>query len=401
MGFQTSGAAKGDFAMKLLGIMMVGLLVFAFTALQEVGADQADEARKTGLNYYNGTGVKQDYQEAMNWFIKSANQGNSIAQYNIGLMYFNGDGVTKNYEEALKWYRKAAERGDADAQYSLGQMYYNGNGVTQSYSQALKWYRKAADKGHADAQSEIGSMYRDGDGVTLNYAEALKWYRKAVDQGNAEAQYCMGDMYANGHGVTEDYSKARRWYRKAADQGLAAAQFELGQIYYGDGDNSEALRWYRKAADQGNASAQCALGDLYSWGHGVTKDYAEALRWYHKAADQGYEGANDKILGITARQKYEKGEGVVQKPTAHAALSLQDTGHAWKEASMSARTALCKTMTYGNGLTNDYKYWLDKIDNVYDSSETLWLPIYLAVKTIETTRSINEGIAEKQKYLGR
>ena len=40
MGFKTSGAAKGDFAMKLLGIMMVGLLVFTFTALQEVGADQ-------------------------------------------------------------------------------------------------------------------------------------------------------------------------------------------------------------------------------------------------------------------------------------------------------------------------------------------------------------------------
>ncbi len=36
--------------MKFLGITMMVLLVFAFTGLQDVRADEADEAFKTGLN---------------------------------------------------------------------------------------------------------------------------------------------------------------------------------------------------------------------------------------------------------------------------------------------------------------------------------------------------------------
>jgi hypothetical protein len=52
---------------KRLGcLIVILLLVFVLTGLQDVRADQADEARKTGLKYYNGEGVKQDYQEASN-----------------------------------------------------------------------------------------------------------------------------------------------------------------------------------------------------------------------------------------------------------------------------------------------------------------------------------------------
>jgi hypothetical protein len=32
-----------------------------------------------------------------------------------------------NFEEAVKWYRKSAEQGDADAQNNLGWMYARGN----------------------------------------------------------------------------------------------------------------------------------------------------------------------------------------------------------------------------------------------------------------------------------
>jgi TPR repeat protein len=75
------------FAMKLSGILMMGLLVFAFTGLQDVRADEAEEAYKTGLKYYNGNGVTKDYTEAMRWFRKAADQGNARAQYNIGVLY--------------------------------------------------------------------------------------------------------------------------------------------------------------------------------------------------------------------------------------------------------------------------------------------------------------------------
>lgn len=79
----------------------------------------ADETRKTGLKYYTGDGVKQDYQEALKWFRKAADQGDARAQYNIGLMYDNGIGVALNHIEALIWYQKAADQGDTDAQAAI------------------------------------------------------------------------------------------------------------------------------------------------------------------------------------------------------------------------------------------------------------------------------------------
>lgn len=34
--------------------------------------------------YDNGYGVKQDYKKAVEWYTKSANQGDAHAEYNLG-----------------------------------------------------------------------------------------------------------------------------------------------------------------------------------------------------------------------------------------------------------------------------------------------------------------------------
>jgi TPR repeat protein len=52
-------------------------------------------------------------------------------------MYAEGAGVPRNYDEAMKWYRKAAEQGEAFAQSNLGFMYENGKGVPQNYDEAM------------------------------------------------------------------------------------------------------------------------------------------------------------------------------------------------------------------------------------------------------------------------
>ena len=42
---------------------------------------------------------------------------------------YNGLGVGRDYEAAVAWYRRAAEQGDADAQLALGNMYRDGQGA--------------------------------------------------------------------------------------------------------------------------------------------------------------------------------------------------------------------------------------------------------------------------------
>ena len=71
-------------------------------------------------------GVEIDLEKAFYWYQKSAEAGNSNAQYNLGLCYENGKGVEIDLEKAFYWYQKSAEAGNSDAQYNLGLCYENG-----------------------------------------------------------------------------------------------------------------------------------------------------------------------------------------------------------------------------------------------------------------------------------
>ena len=133
------------------------------------------------------------------------------------------DGVAayerKDYVTAAKLMRVAADQGNSVAQYELGVMYDEGRGVIQDYKEAVKWFRLSADQGNARAQFNLGVMYVEGQGVTQDFKEAVKWYRLSADQRDAIAQSNLGFMYANGQGVTQDYVRAHMWWNISASSG--------------------------------------------------------------------------------------------------------------------------------------------------------------------------------------
>jgi TPR repeat protein len=45
-----------------------------------------------------------------------------MAQFNLGNMYNYGKGVIQDYNQAVYWYRKAAEQGNVDAIAALKQL---------------------------------------------------------------------------------------------------------------------------------------------------------------------------------------------------------------------------------------------------------------------------------------
>jgi len=92
---------------------------------------------------------------------------------------------------------KTAEQGDAEAQYELGRMYAEGNGVPQDDVKTAYWYEKAAEQGHADAQYYLGKMYFIGKGVPKDAAKAALWMQKAAEQGHAGAQQVLGRVHSN------------------------------------------------------------------------------------------------------------------------------------------------------------------------------------------------------------
>jgi len=270
-------------------------------------ADQGGACGQTGLGllYTNGQGVHQDYAAAVTWFRKAADQGDPLGQNNLGVMYASGHGVPQDNAEAIRRYREAASQGFPLAQRNLGAFYYLGQGgLSQNYAEAFKWYQLAAQQGDAEAQNTIGTMYDKGQGVSQDYAEAMKWYRLAEGQGMAIAKSNVAAMYVEGRGVAKNYPEALKLYLAAANDGFAAAQRGIGAMYYfGEGtktDYAEAARWFRKSADQGDVDSQVDLGLMYEKGEGVSQDNAEALKWYASAAKLGNQGAQLKVLELSA-----------------------------------------------------------------------------------------------------
>src|SRR5438874_2540794 len=77
------------------------------TAAPEISAA---EAYRKGWDVYD-----DDYAEMARWFRKAADQGYSVAQYEVGVMYEEGQGVPRDLDQARAWMQKAAGQDDGRA----------------------------------------------------------------------------------------------------------------------------------------------------------------------------------------------------------------------------------------------------------------------------------------------
>lgn len=137
----------------------------------------------------NGSGgVTSESKPTFSSIQKSAQQGDTEAQFNLGVLYEKGRGVSQDYAEARKWYLRAAEKGHASSQYNLGVLYGNGWGVSPDYAEARKWYLRAAENGHASSQYNLGLLYYKGQGGRVDYKLAYAWFHASAEQGNENAK---------------------------------------------------------------------------------------------------------------------------------------------------------------------------------------------------------------------
>lgn len=242
-----------------------------------------------GLCYVEGKGTEKKEEEAFTWFMKSSEQGFSEAQFNLGVCYKKGIGVETDEKEAFVWCKKSAELGNAVAQFHLGVCYDNGEGTKKDKMEAFKWFKKSAEQGNAMAQHNLGIYYQDGECTEKNEKEAFKWFKKSAEQGYALAQNNLGGCYLRGEGTEKNEKEGFKWYKKSAEQGCAIAQFNLGSCYKkGEGtekDDVEAFIWCKKSAEQGYSIAQNILGSCYYHGMGCDQNYNKAFYWFNKACE--------------------------------------------------------------------------------------------------------------------
>lgn len=250
----------------------------------------ADKAFARGFDAYNG----KNYAEALKWWERAAQLGETAAQYNLGYMYHAGEGTDKNESTAFYWYRKSAEGGHPGGQYNTGVYYLYGVETPVNKEEALKWFRLAAEQGDENAKKQLAALTPKPDPKP---APKTKTDEELCDEG--------ARAYAE-----KNYADAVQIWSQLAEKGMARAQDCLALLYYrGDGvekDEKKAVEWYRKAAEQGRGNSCFNLAIFYERGIGVAEDLDEALRWAEKAKAAGAERADNLIAEIRHNIEVEK-----------------------------------------------------------------------------------------------
>ena len=115
---------------------------------------------------------------------KKAEAGDAQAQRSLA------DSLASNFRgaDALQWYQKSANQGNVEAAYHLGNMLlFGGAGIPKEQRvepnppEGIRWTFRAATNRHADACWNISKDLQRGIGVTTNSIEAYAWLQVAAD----------------------------------------------------------------------------------------------------------------------------------------------------------------------------------------------------------------------------
>ena len=194
--------------------------------------------KKLSFMYYYGEGVEKNYAKAVKLYIddckyeasplylifgppvtgenqhlKKAVEDNDVKeQIKIG-KYFYDKNRSQDYEKALEWYLKAAEQGDEDSEYMVRLLYSK----LEDYNNLLKWCKKGIEQNQVDAKFTMGWLFFNGYGVEKNILKAKEWYEKAAEDNDSFSQYRLGRLYFDENEIENDYKQVVYWIEKAAE----------------------------------------------------------------------------------------------------------------------------------------------------------------------------------------
>jgi len=369
---------------------------------------KTDPSLASYLGDFSRERILETRERANAWLallMEIAEAGNPVAQYEVGMfslgqnpMWWPSSLFNKrdpNYQDALRWLTKAAEQGVPSAQRTLGSLYLEGKGVPQDLGKGKGLVLTAAEAGDLDGIFHMGWHHEQGRDGTVDLVEAMNWFRRWIFSHNL---FSVGpDRYLWGYDIDgEKVTKipalnAERMLR-AAKTGDPKAQYRLGQhLAYEEGDNRTAAEWFLKAAEKDYAPAQYELAYLCEMGlswtevrktdNGVSalerlpavspvheavlagqtaarygqgkiqkhsareREKADATRWYRRSALNGWVRAQ-YALGMA----YKKGELIAADPVQAASwLEMAATnGHT------RAQLELANLLYDGSGTDQDF-----------------------------------------------
>jgi len=139
--------------------IVFSLCAVCFVSLALSGVDKALDAQKRG-----------DYETACKEFQALAEKGDDKAMISLGLMYHTGEGVKQDYDKAMDWYLKAYSKRNGDALNNMGVMYRDGLGVTTNAKIAYLLFLAV----HMESMGNEGTQIRAGRNLSRLVASTPK-----------------------------------------------------------------------------------------------------------------------------------------------------------------------------------------------------------------------------------
>jgi len=174
--------------------------------------EKADTYYNQAIRLDRGTSLEQVFE----LYARSAELGHPVAQYNLAMMYANGEFVNVDYQQAVYWFRKSAQQDFSPAQYRLGELYYfNRGGLKGDLAKAVALFTKAAEQNDPEAQMNLAILYGTGEGVPLDTEKALFWLRRANKDGHESAHQYEQMLMASEDGKFSLQQQKNYWLEKA------------------------------------------------------------------------------------------------------------------------------------------------------------------------------------------
>jgi len=157
-------------------------------ALRRANAGDAYAQAVVSIYYDLGYKTAADAQRAVEFAVKSAEQGNPLGLYRLGVMRSEGKYMPQDEAQGDLLKRRSVPGldsmvGDPYAMTALGVLLHRGEaGVARNWVQAATLYKRAADKGYAPAQLNLSACYLSGKGVPKNENLGMQYWQAAYSQ---------------------------------------------------------------------------------------------------------------------------------------------------------------------------------------------------------------------------
>jgi TPR repeat protein len=144
------------------------------------GEDDSKAQVQLGIMYLHGVGLERNDYKAMEWIESSIKKYmNGYYSFNFGLIFYNGIKVEKNYDIALKFLQKSADDNYELAQALLGLMYLDGHGVSKNEDKAKSWIENSMRKKEPNDCNDQAMKYYNGFDIEKNHKIAMLYLQMA------------------------------------------------------------------------------------------------------------------------------------------------------------------------------------------------------------------------------